>query len=217
MAQQPRKDLSPVSDEDQSPERAHTATYNMLMRQSKKLGHTATNALDGAKQFLQQEIPLPSAESIFSGFPRLEKKNNTISEVEQLKKVVKQSHEVLAEVQTVFPVTLFPDKICLDRSVITITKRNFFWSASVISVHIEDILNVSTTIGPIFGSLTISIRVMNSVDHYEINFLWRSDANELKHMIQGYMIAKNSGIDVNRLSVGELVDTLRELGREDGG
>lgn len=215
MAQQEEKTAVKPATGGTPPKRANKATYNLLMRQSRKLGRTATRTIVGARNLLQHDITMPGPDRLFQGFSKVDKKKKVTSEVDELKKVVKQSHEVLAEVQTVFPVTLFPDKICLDRSTITITKRNFFWSASVISVHIEDILNVSTTVGPIFGSLTIAIRVMNSVDHYEINFLWRRDAIELKHMIQGYMIAKHSSVDVGHLSVKELVETLRELGREE--
>lgn len=214
---QPKGTNRPQSEvDDHSPERAHTATYNLLMRQSRKLGKAAIAKLVDAKQFLQRDVPLPSANRIFQAATWSEKKASEKPGVEALKKIVQQSHEVLAEVQTVFPVTLFPDKICLDRSVITITKRSFFWSSNVISLRVEDVLNVSTAIGPILGSLTISIRVMNSVDHYEINSLWRKDAIELKHIIQGYMIAKHSGLDIDHLSVKELVETLHELGHDNG-
>lgn len=198
--------------DDHSQGRARKATYNMLMRQSRKLGRTATRTLIGAKSLLQQDISMPGADKLFQGFSRSARRDQLHSDVDDLKKVVRQSHEVLAEVQTVFPVTLFPDKLCLDRSVITITKRNFFWSSSNISIRVEDVLNVSTTLGPIFGSLTIASRIMSSVDHYTINFLWRKDATELKHMIQGYMIAKHSNLDLVDLSMDELVTTLRELG-----
>jgi len=214
MAQQKGIDSSQTTVNDQSPERARTVAYNMLMRQSRKLGHAATRTLGDAKNFLQQDMAIPGAEKLRRGLSRSAKKDKDGSKVDELKKIVKQSHEIIAEVQTVFPVTLFPDKLCLDRSVITIIKRNFFWSSHTISVRVEDVLNVSSTIGPIFGSLTVASRVMNSVDHYEINFLWRKDAIELKHMIQGYMIAKHSGIEINHLPVDELVDTLRELGRD---
>lgn len=210
MARQEGTETIQSKVKDLPPERAGNATYNLLMRQSRKLGRTATRTLVGAKNLLQNDMAIPGTDKMFQGFSR---KKRIKSEVDELKKVVKQSHEVIAEVQTVFPVTLFPDKLCLDRSVITITKRNFFWSSSNTSIRIEDVFNVSTTLGPIFGSLTIASRIMNSIDHYTINFLWRQDAQELKYMIQGYMIATHSNIDVKQLSTKELVETLRELGR----
>lgn len=198
---------------DQTPDGARADSYNLLMRQSKKLGETATRTLIGAKQMLQQGVP--GTDWRIPGFSR-GKKEEAQSDVDNLKRIVQQSHEVLAEVQTVFPVTLFPDRVCLDRSVITITKRTFFWSSSTISIRIEDILNVATTLGPMFGSITIASRVMSTVDHYTVNFLWRKDAVELKRMIQGYMIAKHSMIETQHLSTEELVEHLRELGNDNG-
>lgn len=198
---------------DQSPDDG-AQSYNLLMRQSRKLGQTATRTLTGAKQLLQQGVP--GTDWRIPGFSHGSKREETQSDVDNLKRIVQQSHEVLAEVQTVFPVTLFPDRVCLDRSVITITKRTFFWSSSTISIRIEDILNVATTLGPMFGSITIASRVMSTIDHYTVNFLWRKDAIELKRMIQGYVIAKHSMIETQHLSTEELVEHLRELGNDNG-
>ena len=131
-----------------------------------------------------------------------------------LKKIVKQSHEVLASANTVFPVSLFPDTVVVDRTKVTITRRNFFWSSDVMSIRIEDVLNVSASVGPLFGSLTVASRVMSTIDHFQINFFWRNDAIHLKHMIQGYVIAQHNNIDTAHLNKEDLVKTLEELGQD---
>ncbi len=146
--------------------------------------------------------------------PKSRTRRANAQEIADLKKMVKKSHEVLESARTVFPITLFPHDIIMDRTKITIIKRDFFWSSRVISIQIQDILNVSASIGPIFGSLTIASRVMNSVDHFEVNFLWRSDAIHIKQMIQGYAIAKHSKLDTDHLSKQEMVETLTELGND---
>ncbi|HMH69887.1 MAG TPA: hypothetical protein VK502_00660, partial [Candidatus Saccharimonadales bacterium] len=81
-------------------------------------------------------------------------------------------------------------------------------------IRIEDVLNVGCGVGPLFGSITISSRVMNSVDHFEINFLWRNEAMYLKDIIQGYMIAKHNKIDTSQLAKDEMIETLTELGHD---
>lgn len=159
----------------------------------------ALNVSSNVKEFLSQDI-----------------KKIEIPDVSILKRMVKQSKEEIARVQTIFPFTLFPDDIILDRTKITIIKRNFFWSLDVISIRIEDIFNVSSSVGPLFGSVIISSRIMNSVDHFEIDRLWRHDAVEMKTLIQGYMIAKHSGVNLDEQTIPELIDTLRELGGETG-
>ena len=131
-----------------------------------------------------------------------------------LKKTVSQSHEVLMTANTVFPITLFPDSVTLDRTKVTIIRRDFFWSSNVLSIRIEDVLNVQVSVGPLFGSLTIASRVMSTVDHFQIKHLWRSDAIRLKHIIQGYVIAQHNRIDTSHLNKRDLVSTLIELGQD---
>jgi hypothetical protein len=109
---------------------------------------------------------------------------------------------------------LFPDSITVDRTKVTITKRTFFWTSSVISIRIEDVLNVACSTGPIFGSLIISSRVMNSTDHYEIDYFWRKDALYLKQLIQGYVIAQHNQIETSHLNRRDLIKTLLELGND---
>jgi len=132
----------------------------------------------------------------------------------ELQKIVTQSHEVLMVANTVFPITLFPDTVTVDRTKVTITRRDFFWSSDVMSIRIEDVLNVSASVGPLFGSLTVASRVMSTIDHFQINHFWRNDAIRLKHIIQGYVIAQHNKIDTAHLSRKELIDTIVELGQD---
>lgn len=143
-----------------------------------------------------------------------EKGDSEVNATENLKKIVKQSHEVLATANTVFPITLFPDTVVVDRTKVTITRRDFFWSSDVMSIRIEDVLNVSASVGPLFGSLTVASRVMSTIDHFKINYFWRNDAIHLKHIIQGYVIAQHNNLDTAHLSKEELVKTLKELGHD---
>lgn len=130
----------------------------------------------------------------------------------KLEKIINQSHEILAEANTVFPVTLFPDTVVVDRTKVTIIKRDFFMSSDTMSFRIEDVLNAEVTVGPLFGSLTIASRVMSTTDHFRIDHFWRKDAVYLKRIIQGYVIAQHNKIDVAHLSKDELIKTLDELG-----
>jgi hypothetical protein len=178
------------------------ATYTTLMRQSKKLGRTATQTLGDAKQGARQILGQRGKRASITGLDMME-----------LKKVVAHSREVLANAKTVLPF-LFPHEVILDRTKISIIRRNFFWSSDVVSVRIEDTLNVSASVGPLFGSITVTSRVMSSVDHFTIERFWRADAIKLKQIIQGYLIARQNGIRTDHLSCSELVGTLHELGRD---
>lgn len=133
----------------------------------------------------------------------------------KLNKIMKNAHEVLVKADTVFPFTLFPDTIIVDRSKVTIIKRNFFMMAETYSIRVEDILNVSTTVGPFFGSLQIVTRVFNTDKPHYVNFLRRDDAVKIKHLIHGYVIAVHNDIDCDSLDKNELLTMLTKLGHEE--
>lgn len=145
-----------------------------------------------------------------------EHSSKQIEEVkEELKHAIHGSHEVLATATTVFPFTLFPDTVTIDRAKLTITKRSFVQTAEVMSIRIEDILNVTANVGPIFGSLHIVSRVLNTDKPYEIKFLWREDGLKLKRVMQGYIIAIQKEIDCSPLKTEELSSMLNQLGKDD--
>jgi len=197
------------------------------------MGNVATKSslVQDVRSFMSSEISLSPSERVLGNtFPKLTvtrpddpstKASNRTSgtkerqkEEKDLKKIVSQSHEVLMSANTVFPLTLFPDTITIDRTKVTITRRDFFWSSDVLSIRIEDVLNVQATVGPLFGSLTLASRVMSTVDHFQIRHLWRGDAMRLKQIIQGYVIAQHNKIDTSHLRKNELIETLIELGHD---
>lgn len=199
---------------------AHSpGTYSFLLRLSRQLGNVATHSsfIHDVRSFMNQEIVLPSSDELFQGAHQ-RKNNETHSRKNQattpLKEIVAQSHEILMSANTVFPISLFPDTVTVDRTKVTIIKRDFFWSSDVMSIRIEDVLNVSATVGPLFGSLTVASRVMSTVDHFKIDHFWRNDAINLKHIIQGYVIAQHNKIDTAHLAKDELIETLIELGHD---
>jgi hypothetical protein len=187
-----------------------------MLRQSRKLGKTATKTLHELKHLLHHEITMPSRDQLLNGLSLVPRLKNTKKSEEMfaLRRLVRKSQEVLADVRTVFPLTLFPHSLVVDRTKVTITKRNFFWSASVLSIRVEDVLNVSCDVGPLFGSITIASRVMSSIDHFQINYFWRGDAIRLKYIIQGYVFAIQNNIDVGKFSRKELLELLTELGHD---
>lgn len=192
--------------------------YELLLRQSRKMGSVATRTYDLTKEFLKKDVrdlAPRQPEAILFGKKTLERKKIEVNVSKHVDEVARRSHEILASARTVIlPVNLFTDSVTVDRTKVTITKRSFFWTAQVITTRIEDILSVTSNFGPLFGSLTISTRIMNSTDHYEVNYFWRKDAQYLKRIIQGYVIAQHNQIKTDHLSQEELIDTLLEIGQD---
>ncbi|HEV7454082.1 MAG TPA: hypothetical protein VGO07_02380 [Candidatus Saccharimonadales bacterium] len=138
---------------------------------------------------------------------------NQSQSIKELKKAVGGAHEILLSATTVFPFTLFPDIITLDREKLTFSNRFFFRIAEVTSIRIEDILNIIADVGPFFGSLKVSTRFFDDSEPHTVNYLWRHDALRFKRVVQGYIISRQKGIDCSSFSPRQLVDMLDKIGQ----
>lgn len=130
----------------------------------------------------------------------------------ELREAIQGSNEVLASAHTVL--NLFPDTITIDRAKVTVTKRQFFRMAEVMSVRIEDVLNATCTVAPLFGAISLVSRVMNENQTITIGNFWRSDAKRIKRVLQGYIIALERHIDCSSLGTRELATLLERLGAD---
>ncbi len=135
---------------------------------------------------------------------------------EELSTAIGNAKEVLVRATTVFPFTLFPDTITLDRAKLSVTHREFFKVGEVMSIRIEDVLNVTAHVGPLFGSIKIATRFFDLEKPYSVNYFWREDALRIKRITQGYIIAMQQEIDCSSLSTKELSAMLDKLGSSAG-
>lgn len=160
---------------------------------------------------LQQPRTLAMRDSQTSlGSRHKEQKRQAANELIQ---VIGDAHETLVSATTVFPFTLFPDTLSIDRTKLTITHRDFFRTAEVLSIRIEDILNITATVGPFFGSVKISTRFYDPDKPYTVDMFTRADALRIKRITQGYLIARRNKVDCSALSTRELTQLLDELGK----
>jgi hypothetical protein len=131
----------------------------------------------------------------------------------ELQKAVKKSREVLLGATTVFPFTLFPDTVTLDREKLTVSHRFFFRVAEVTSIRIEDILSITADVGPFLGAIKMTTRFYDEREPYRVNYLWRHDALRFKRVVQGYIVARQKGVDCSAFPPDELVGMLDKLGQ----
>ncbi|HWB38872.1 MAG TPA: hypothetical protein VG604_01390 [Candidatus Saccharimonadales bacterium] len=133
------------------------------------------------------------------------------NEYDKLKTVAKESQGLLAKVETIFPLTLFPDTLIIDRHKLAITYRNFFKVAQEVSVPIETIKNIQADMGPFFGSVTItSDNFINNTQ--TVGFLKRSDIKLVQKILQGAMVAVKENIDISKVETPQLKKQLMLLG-----
>lgn len=131
---------------------------------------------------------------------------------ETLTELTEKSLDVLYEATTVFPFTLFPDTVTLDREKLTIAERMFWRTAKITSVPVGEIMSAEANVGPLFGSLRLTFRFFANNERV-VNFLPRKDAVEMQRLIHGYIIAHRREIDVSSVSKDKLINLLSELGQ----
>lgn len=130
---------------------------------------------------------------------------------EKLIELTEKSHDVLFTADTVFPFTLFPDTITLDREKLTLVDRFFFRTAKVITVPISSMISADANVGPFFGSIHMTSKYFIDNTHL-VKFLWRQDAEEVHRLLQGFIIAHEKDIDVSGIDKEDLKVLLRDLG-----
>lgn len=130
---------------------------------------------------------------------------------EKLIDLAEKSHDKLFEADTVFPFTLFPDTVTLDREKLTIANRSFFRVAKIIAVPITSLVSAEADVGPFFGSIHMTSKYFLDNTHH-LNFLWRKDAEQLQRLLQGYIIAHERGIDVTEINMDDVRVLLEDLG-----
>jgi hypothetical protein len=131
---------------------------------------------------------------------------------EELIELTQRTQDVLYEATTVFPFTLFPDTITLDREKLTIAERFFWRVADITSVPISEILSCTVNVGPFFGSIHLVFSFFADNER-RINFLWRHEAVEMQRMIHGYIIAHKRQINTTNVSTEDLRVMLTEIGQ----
>jgi hypothetical protein len=134
---------------------------------------------------------------------------------DKLENALNNTREILVSATTVFPFNFFPDTITVDRTSLTVTRRSFFMMGTTLSIRIEDILNVTANVGPIFGSIYISSRFFDNTDNkpHNVKHLWRGDALKITRICQGYLTAIKQKIDTSNLDCKELAQMLDNLGK----
>ncbi len=131
---------------------------------------------------------------------------------EMLVNLAQNSQETLIEASTVFPLTLIPDTITVDREKLTIAKRSFIRIASVNSTPITDIQSVEVDVGPFFGTVKLTSKYFVN-NQREVRFLWRDDAIKIHHLLQGLILAHQRQVDINTLDKEQLILLLHDLGQ----
>ncbi len=132
---------------------------------------------------------------------------------QKLFNLVSKSEHILLKVASVFPFDLFPDSLIIDENKVTFCHKEFFKTAEIHPVLIEDITDVLVDTGPFFASLKV---IDSSNERFPVTltvgFLKNTTALQAQKIIQGLIAAKKQGIDFCQFDTEELKQQLERLG-----
>jgi hypothetical protein len=131
---------------------------------------------------------------------------------EKLIDLTEKAQDILFTADTVFPFTLFPDTVTLDREKLTVVERFFFRVAKIITVPVTSMISADTNVGPFFGSVHMNSKYFIDNTHV-IKFLWRHDAEQFHRLLQGFIISQEKGLDVSDVEKEDLKVLLHDLGQ----
>src|SRR5580700_6883542 len=117
--------------------------------------------------------------------------------MQALNRAVWDSNEVLVTANTTSK--LYKDTLTLNRAKLFAEKRSVLGAVDDMSVRIEDVLNISATLGPISGTIKIATKFNTPGTPYSIGPFRRKDALRLKRIVQGYIIALQRKIDLSMI------------------
>jgi hypothetical protein len=157
-----------------------------------------------------------------------DKTSGDIKKLDELAHTSAKSHDILFKAETVFPFTLFPHTVILDRDKFTVIERRFFKVASTSTIRVEDILSSDVNVGPFFGSVQVVPRVFTyqmsrkqqvgqDPTPASVNYLWKHDALRLNKLINAYLIARLKKIDTSSIPIKKLTELLYEIGKSEPG
>jgi hypothetical protein len=133
--------------------------------------------------------------------------------LQALNRAIWDSNEVLVTASTISK--LHKDSLTLNRAKLFAEKKSTLGTVDDISVRIEDVLNITATLGPISGMIKIDTKFTTPGSPYVIGPFKRKDTLRLKRIIQGYVIALQRRIDLNMVPTSELINDLYAIGEDD--
>jgi hypothetical protein len=128
-----------------------------------------------------------------------------------LQAIAKSDAEVLASALLSFGFIKY--KIILTRIEVIYERTVGFASTTLKSIDINEITNVTGSVGPFFG--IIDFTHTSQEFPQRVGMFWRDDAIRMKRIIKGYVIASKQGANYSTIPAEKLVPMLQELGTAD--
>lgn len=123
-----------------------------------------------------------------------------------------QSEDKLIRMKTKFPFKLRAHYLIIGRNKLSYIQRYGLKNEKITSINIEDILNVDVYLTSIMGALRLRTRFY-SKQPLEVTHLSRKDALRAKQIIQGLIVCREKGIEIDKVPKADLLIQLERIGK----
>lgn len=141
------------------------------------------------------------------------------SEIKESKKdldiIASRANQILFSAKAIFPFDFFPNSITIDANKVNIIIRTFFFTETVTSILLKEIMDVRAEITLFLGKLVIDYGPHPlKINTVYVPTLWKSDALRAKEIIEGVLVAyRAENIDTTKLKPEETLEKLTEVGK----
>jgi len=123
-----------------------------------------------------------------------------------------RSEDKLIRMKTKFPFKLRAHYLIIGRNKLSYIQRFGFKNEKITSINIEDVLNVDVYLTSIMGALRLRTRFY-SKQPLEVTHLSRKDALRAKQLIQGLVVCREKGIEIDKVPRADLLIQLERIGK----
>lgn len=137
--------------------------------------------------------------------------SNKNTDEQKLNNAIQETTQVLAKAEAVFPFDLSPDAITVDKSKVNIIEKEFLGGEGVRSILLDEISDVIVETASSLA--TIKIVEAHNKEISTVNKLKYKDANRVRNVIQGLIVAKKNNINLDNIDPEKLPEKLEKLGQ----
>ncbi len=141
------------------------------------------------------------------------------NEIKESKKdldvLASRADQILFTSKAIFPFDFFPNNITIDANKVNIIIKTFFFTETVTSILLKEIMDVRVEATLFLGKLIIDYGPHPlKINTVYVPSLWKSEALRAKEIIEGVLVAyRAENIDTTKLKPAETLEELTEVGK----
>ncbi len=126
-----------------------------------------------------------------------------------------RSNKILFSTKAIFPFDFFPNTITIDANKVDIIIKTFFFTETVTSILLKEIMDVRVEATLFLGKLVIDYGPHPlKINTVYVPTLWKSDALKAKEIIEGVLVLyRAENIDTTKLKPFETLEEIKEVGK----